>query len=146
MKEFRSISSLLRDNLPDMEDPPVGDEIQTRLTRFWEIDLGDLSLYTFPVLFESGRLVIFCESAAWATRFRHQSPSVVRRLRESGFRVTRPVIKVHQVSDVKPETRQAARESATISADSARQIRGLAERVEHSGVRESLLRLAGKIK
>ena len=142
MKEFRSISTLIQEHLPEIEDPPVDDSIQASLVEHWQISQGDLGLYTFPILFRSGRLVVFCDSAVWATQVRHRAPSLMRQLKLGGFEATTLKTRVRPISRIRPHPPNPHKHAQPISGKNADEMEALSNRVQHAGLQKSLRRLA----
>ena len=76
IKEFCSVSSLLQNLSLDSDDSPADQEMQRSLLNIWPECAGKAAMSSFPLLFRSGRLVIFTDSAIWATELRHQIQAI----------------------------------------------------------------------
>lgn len=142
MKEFKSIAQLIENGLPIGTDSPVGEHLQQALIDYWREHVGIAAAHSYPLLFQSARLVVFCDSAAWATQLRHQTPSLLRQLNDNGFQIAEIKIKIRPLSSFRPPTNQYRKKIAPLSKANAKIIRELAAKVEHSGLKQSLLRLA----
>ena len=94
MKEFQSISSLLKTVLPSVGEVPAADSLQQKLARCWPQQAGAAAAHSQPLLFASGRLVVFVESASWGNEIRHRSQSLITALLENGVRVNAIEVKV----------------------------------------------------
>ncbi len=141
MNEFKSIA---REIMSVSKDPPVAESVQQSLLDYWQKQIGIAAPHTYPLLFQSGRLVVFCNSAVWATQIRHQTPSLLRQLHDSPFKVSDINTKIRPVSSLQSAVDYPARKSNPISKDNANALRHLATKVRHSGLRKSLLQLAKK--
>ena len=142
MKKLQPIASLIQQILPEFEDAPSNSEIQQLLHNYWHSEAGIVAPYTRPFLYESGRLVIFCDSPAWSNQVRHQIPSLTRQLREQGFNVTEIFIKTIPVSIPSISKQDAYKNSTTLSSKNARAINSTATGINHKGLKESLQKLA----
>ena len=101
MTAFRQISALLDAALAETSDRPAPRDTQTRLERFWRGNLGAAGAQSRPLLFASGRLVVFVEAASWGMEIRHRAPSLAETLRARGFAVEKIEVKTQ------PETAPA---------------------------------------
>ena len=144
MKEFKPISSMINLNLAVSDDRPVDEAMQHRLADFWRDHIGIAAPHTCSLLFCSGRLVVFCDSAAWATQIRHQTPSLMRQLNDSGFDISDIDTKVRPTASIRPTAATPGNKMKPISKNSASAIRKLAENVEHRRLKESLVRLSNR--
>ncbi len=146
MKEFKSIAELLKNHrmMSVNKDTPVTASSQQSLLDYWQEQIGIAAPYSYPLLFQSGRLVVFCDSAAWATQLRHQKLSLLRQLNDSHFKVSDIDIKIRPLSSSQLPLKNSLTRNKPISKDSADALCTLADKVGHGGLRESLLRLAKK--
>ena len=94
MDEFRALSKLLETVLPSAADVPAADSLQQKLAHCWQQQAGTAAGYSRPLLFTSGRLVVFVESASWGNEIRHRSQSLLDALVENGVRVNFIEVKV----------------------------------------------------
>ncbi len=88
LKHTQPISDLVRRVLDRTPDPPVDVASQNRLDAHWNQTMGTIAQYTTPLLFRSGRLVIYCESGAWSSQIRNRLPSLKAQFRQAGFPVS----------------------------------------------------------
>lgn len=139
MKEPVPISKLLAAVLPSAGDMPASNDTQRQLARFWRTQLGDAGMQSQPLLFASGRLVVFAESAAWGNEIRHRSERLIRALAQQGIKVN--VLKVK----TRPGSFIPARKTGKppeLSPKNAEQIELLAATIAHPQLKQSLLKLA----
>lgn len=144
MKEFKSIASVIKTILPVSKDPPAVEHLQQSLIDYWRTQVGMVALHSHPLLFQSGRLVVFCDSAAWATQLRYQTPSLLLQLNDNNFKISNISIKIRPASSFRPPADYVAKKIEPISKENAKALCELAEKVEHSGLKKSLLRLSKK--
>ena len=142
MKEFKPISRMLKNSYPISKDPPADDFLQNSLVEYWKEHAGIAAPHTYPLLFQSGRLVIFCDSAVWATQIRHQKPSLLRQLNDNNFNINDISPKIRPTSSPRPRAQSNSKKMDPLSESNSTAIRDLAASVGHSGLRESLFRLA----
>ncbi len=146
MKEFKSIAqvikSVIENSLTVSKDRPVAEHLQQSLSGYWREQVGIAAPHSYPLLFQSGRLVVFCDSAAWATQIRHQKPSLLRQLNDNNFKISDINIKIRPASSFRPLTNHFGKKVNPISKDNANAICDLATKVGHSGLRESLFQLS----
>ena len=144
MKKLQPITNLIQQILPEFKDPASSPQIQQMLHDYWHSDAGIIAPYTRPFLYESGRLVIFCDSPVWSNQVRHQIPSLTRQVREQGFNISEIVIKTIPVSEASTSKQNAYKNTASLSSENARAINRAASGINHKGLKESLQRLAKK--
>ncbi|MGR3983979.1 MAG: DUF721 domain-containing protein [Gammaproteobacteria bacterium] len=87
MTSFRPISELLAAALPQDCDCPAPRAAQLQLARCWRDHLGAAGAHSRPLLFTSGRLVVFVEAASWGNEIRHRAHSLAEALRARGIGV-----------------------------------------------------------
>lgn len=141
MQGFKPISSLIASALPSSGDMPADSSIQTRLVRFWHAQLGMVAMHSFPLLFTSGRLVVFVESAAWGNEIRHQSHSLMETLAQHDISVRSVKIQTRLPGFVK-KRKTNRNTKPQMSCQNATQLKLLAEKIDHPGLRQSLTNLA----
>ena len=146
MKEFKSIAQVIKrvikNSLPVSEDRPAVERLQQSLSDYWRKQIGIAAAHTYPLLFQSGRLVVFCDSAAWATQIRHQKPSLLRQLNDHNFKISDINIKIRPASSPQTRGNYCGKKIEPISTDNATAICDLAAKVGHRGLRQSLFHLA----
>ena len=138
------VSELIRELLPDIDDPPVDPTIQAQLAEFWREEAGIFSAECRPILFTSGRLAVICGSPVWTTQLRNLVPSLIRQLNEAGFNVGTIDVKTRPESSPGARVNPTYEQATQISADNARALDSLSHSVSHSGLRDSLKRLSAR--
>jgi len=118
---------------------PAADPVQQRLADFWPGHLGAAGLHSWPLLFTSGRLVVFVEAAAWGHEIRHRAPGLLDALRRHGIPARTITVKTRPPSPLPPRKTRAR---FRLSPHSAQHIVQLAERIEHPPLARALLSLA----
>lgn len=134
---MQSVGRLVRRNIGQSEDAPMAESIQEDIRTRWGRCAGNAAAASFPLLFQSGRLVVYTRSAIWATELRHRQNSILEALKEFG--VTRVDVRATP-APLSPK-RPAARE-VRVSSSSRRGISMTARNVRHAGLKSALERLA----
>ncbi len=142
MKKPLPISNLIQQILPEFEDPPSSPQIQQTLHDYWHNEAGTIAPYTRPFLYESGRLVIFCDSPVWSNQVRHQIPSLTRQIREHGFKITEIVIKTIPISIPPTSKVNAYKNTTSLSSENGKAINRASTGINHKGLKESMQKLA----
>ncbi len=137
IKEFRSVSSLLRTQLTNTDDGPVDQAMQQQLLDRWPRCAGKAAMWSFPLLFRSGRLVIFTESAIWATELRHQRQTIENGL--AGLGVNQIVVRASP--EVFPKRNNIHR-AVRLSRGNSENMSKTASRLKHPGLKDAIIRLA----
>ena len=142
MKSFQTISGLVRQELAHCEDLPVTPYIQEKLKKSWRKRAPDAIMHTFPILFDSGKLVIYCESSVWSTSLRHRNKSLLQKIQADGIPVESVKIKLlpsgtvainHQSQGSPPDA--PSPRNAALLADTAKTL-------THPGLKRALTRLS----
>lgn len=144
MKEFRRISQITDHILPQSSDPPASEIDQQSLLEFWRKHAGIAAPHAFPFLYQSGRLVVFCDSAVWATQIRHQTPSLIRQLNESGYKISDLTPKVKPTDAIANHNSKPRKAVNPISSQNAKAMKSISAQLTHQGLRKALYRLAHK--
>lgn len=118
---------------------PAADPAQQRLADFWPRHLGAAGLHSWPLLFTSGRLVVFVEAAAWGHEIRHRAPGLLDTLGRHGIPARTITVKTRPPSPPPP---RKTRPRFRLSPHSARHLVQLAERIEYPPLARALLSLA----
>ena len=156
MKGLEPISRLLTAALPASGDRPAGHDVQRRLADFWRAELGGgvevvggaavdaaamdaATMPSSPLLFTSGRLVVFVQSAAHGHEIRHRAPSLLKALAQHGIHATHITVKTQPHS---PPPTRATRQPFRLSPKTAEQIVQLAKTVDYPPLKESLVNLS----
>lgn len=140
----RSLAHLLAGLVSTWDDSPADTE-QQRLLQGWNEYVGIIATHSQPLLFRSGRLVVFCDSPASATQLRHQIPSLHRQLREQQFTVTDIVAKLHWPA-TQPSTTHADawNKPRALSPTAATALHQSAQTIKHAALSAAIKRLARK--
>ena len=136
LKGFHSISTLIQSNLDHYADPPARPEIQSALSRKWLQCAGRAAPFSYPLLFQSGRLVIFTQSPVWSTELRHQIQDIKLHLSDFNFGEVEIKVIPQRIAATKPEKvkRQISTRNKAVLSSSA-------ERLSHTGLSEVMARL-----
>lgn len=137
LKDFHKLSSLIEPLMPGGGDQPIGGATQAELERRWPRCAGRAAELSFPLLFRSGRLVIFTESAIWATELRHQAKAIETALDDLGVTAT----DIRATPQIFPQRRRYQRK-LSLSDSSARNMGVTAEGLTDPDLRQALKRLA----
>ena len=104
-----------------------------------ETGMDAATMPSWPLLFTSGRLVVFVQSAAHGHEIRHRAPSLLKALAQHGIHATHITVKTQPHS---PPPTRATRQPFRLSPKTAEQIVQLAKTVDYPPLRESLLNLS----
>lgn len=144
MQQFRRISQIIRHVLPKGVDSPADEINQQSLLEFWQEHAGIAAPHTRLLWYRSGRLVVFCDSPVWTTQIRHQTPSLIRQLNESGFKVSSLEPKMKPAGHISGQNLRPVRSANPISAQNAKAMARVSRKLAHKGLGEAIYRLAGK--
>ena len=144
MQEFRQISQIIRHVLPKGVDSPADESDQQSLLEFWQEYVGIAVPHTRLLWYRSGRLVVFCDSPIWATQIRHQAPSLIRQLNESGFKISTVEPKMNPAGHIFGQSDRPDRSANPISAQNAKAMISVSRKLTHKGLGEAIYRLASK--
>ena len=148
MTSFQKISGLIGRELAQYsakgQDIPADEQSQSDLRLSWRKHAGNAVMHTFPLLFESGKLIIYCESSVWASSIRHQTQSLTRKFIGDGLKVTDIKIKMRPKSSSSTRQQNSTSFSLPIAPTqrTAKQIALTAQTVSHPGLKRALLKLA----
>lgn len=142
-KEFNHVGQLIQsqiaDQIADPENSPAKEAVQVEIRRRWGRCAGRAAAASFPLLFRSGRLVIFTESAIWATELRHQQQAIRQELESFNIKE----IEVKARPGILPTT-IPKRRNVALSRRNGLHLHQTANRIEHRGLKDALKRLAQK--
>lgn len=144
MQEFRRISQITVHVLPKDVDSPADEADQQSLRAFWREYAGIAAPHTRLLWYRSGRLVVFCDSPVWTTQIRHQTPSLIRQLNESGFKISSLEPKTRPAGHIFGQGNRPKRSVNPISAQNARAMIGISRKLTHKELGEAIYRLASK--
>jgi hypothetical protein len=119
-----------------------------RLRHLWARHVPSaLASHTHPLHYEAGCLYVRADSAAWATRLRHQQVELIRRLateRElGGLTGLRVRVTPAESAPVSPAT-PARKAPSRLPGEASALLRDVAADVSDPALRAALLRLAGR--
>ncbi len=143
-KQPRPISGFVSQVLPESDDPPVDETIQQKLELCWKQQIGDAAHHGRPCLFQSGRLVIFCESPAWSTQLRNQAPSILLQLVELGIPASEIKVRILPASTNREPVTRPRRVANPISDENTQSILETARGIKHPGLESSLKKLVAR--
>ena len=146
MKHSRQISTFTQRIVPKSKDPLIDRLVHSQIEDFWKNEIGMASLYTFPQLHQSGRLVILCTSPVWYSQVRNQKPSILKQLRELNFPVTSIDIKVIPARNPPKTSIKHNEHVIPLSAKTSRNIVATSKKINNPALKASLLKLAGNAK
>ena len=134
---MRSIGGLARGNIGPSDDAPVAEPIQAQIRKRWDGCAGKAAASSFPLLFRSGRLVVYTRSAIWATELRHHQDRILTELAPYGVARVDVRNTPAPLSPARPKGR-----NIKVSASNRKGISLTARHVEHPGLKSALERLA----
>jgi len=137
--EWRAVAGLLA-ALPGGGERPADAATQRRLAAFWKRHFGEAARRSSPLLFDSGRLAVLVEAAAWGQAIRHRAPGLLDELARAGIAATSVTVKTQPPSPPPPP--RQTRPPLRLSAASAAGIEALAATIEHPPLAQALRRLA----
>ena len=146
MKQPRPISQFVSQVLPEADDPPADQSIQRKLEKFWRDEIGEAAHHSRPCLFQSGRLVVFCESPAWSTQLRNQAPSILLQLMDVGFPASNIKIRILPASTSRNPVLRRRKKPNPISDENAQSMLEASKKIQHPGLESSLKKLATKFR
>lgn len=134
------MGELVRRNSGAGRDAPEDESVQEEIRLRWAHCAGNAAGLSVPLLFRSGRLVVYTRSPVWATELLHQQQRILSALSDLGARkmVVRTTPSMH------PAPRPAGRE-ARVSSTSQKNIAQTAHRLRHPGLRAAVERLAKRV-
>ena len=139
MEGAKSISSLVLQVLPDSADPLSDDFTQKQLKARWMEVAGNAGIYSFPIMFQSGRVVIFTDSSIWANDIRARSSSLKEDLIAYLPQITSLEIKNRPVQASAPSKSGFTPE---MSRTQGKNITATTSRINHPGLKTAMLKLA----
>jgi hypothetical protein len=137
LKDFNPVSSLLQRHIQRADDPPADPSIQSTLLEKWKQCAGRAAAFTYPILFRSGRLVVFTESPVWATEIRHHLGEIESAL--SNFAIDH--IDVRTSPPLFPEKSANSRQ-IELSEKNRRGLELCAHGLKHRGLRSAMTNLS----
>lgn len=134
---MQPVGQLVRRNIGPSEDSPVAESVQAQIRRVWGRCAGNAAAASFPLLFASGRLVVYTRSSIWANELRHRQATILDAL--DRFGATRMEVRATPapLSPPRPDPR-----TVRISTTNQKGISITARNIRHPGLRSAVERLA----
>ena len=144
MKEFQTIEHLIPNFGDRVDDPPASASDQSKLQLIFEDLLGQSARFIQPVLFRSGRLIVYAQAAIWGQHIQHRHASLMERGIAAGLHINNIEVKVRPVHGPAKENepRPASYNPLVVS----QQLDKLATQTEQSELKQTLSRLAERIR
>lgn len=140
IKDLRSIAELLPQDMAPGQDAPAPVDQQEVVRSRWGECAGRAAPMSTPLLFKSGRLVVYTASATWATELRYLRRQILSALAPVG--VTQMDIRATPQPVTPP---RMGRHANTLSQSSQRSLVMTAEHLTHSPLRSAMQRLANRV-
>jgi len=144
MKEFQTIEHLIPNFGDRVDDPPASAAAQATLQGLFEDLLGQSARFIQPVLFRSGRLIVYAQAAIWGQHIQHRHASLLERCKQSGLHVTKVEVKIRPARGSAPSPRSNAIHYNPQSV--SKQLDKLAAQTSQDKLKQTLLRLAERIR
>jgi hypothetical protein len=136
-KDLRLITELLPRDIAAGQDAPADREHQDAVRAQWGDCAGRAAPLSMPLLFRSGRLVVYTGSAVWATELRLQQRRILAALAPIG--VTRMDIRTTPAPLSPP---RPVRHALPVSRSSRHNMSSTADHLGHPPLRAAMQRLA----
>ena len=98
MPEFQPLCQFVTAALPSGKDVPAESALQKKMSTCWRKHAGNATMHSQPLLFASGRVVAFVESATWGNEIRHHAEHLRQALIADGIPVTGVEVKIMPLS------------------------------------------------
>ena len=138
--DWRTVAGLLAALPVAAAERPADDAAQRRLADFWARHFGPAAARSTPLLFASGRLVVFVDAAAWGHEIRHRAPGLLQELTRNGIAANSITVKTRPPPPPPPPRK--TRPPFRLSPASAAHLKSLAETIDHPPLAQALRRLA----
>jgi hypothetical protein len=145
MQEFQTITHLIPNFGDRVDDPPVAADAQKVLSAIFDELLGQSAHFIQPVLFRSGRLIVYAEAAVWGQHIQHRHQRLLERCQAAELYVTDIKVKVRPGSSLAGRDREP-RPSSYNAEVAARHIEKLATQIDKPELEQTLVRLAKRIR
>jgi len=144
MKEFQTIEHLIPNFGDRVDDPPASAADQQSLRLIFEDLLGQSARFIQPVLFRSGRLIVYAQAAIWGQHIQHRHASLMDRGLVAGLHINKIEVKIRPAhsSNVESEPRPASYNPLIVS----QQLDKLAAQTEQDQLKQTLIRLAARMR
>jgi hypothetical protein len=145
MQDFQTIAHLIPNFGDRVDDPPAPVEDQNALRAIFIDLLGQSAEFIQPVLFRSGRLIIYAEAAVWGQHIQHRHSRLMERCHADGLHITDIKVKVRPGSTL--SGRENVRRTASYNTEAAgKHLNNVAAQTSDPELKQTLLRLAKRIR
>ncbi len=145
MQDFQTIAHLIPNFADRVDDPPATIAKQNSIRDIFREILGQSANFIQPVLFRSGRLVIYAQAAVWGQHIQHRHDRLLQHCRAADLHVND--IKVKISPDLVQMTSQQSPRRATYDADKANlHLERLANQLPEDPLKDTVRRLSKRIK
>ncbi len=145
MQDFQTIAHLIPNFGDRVDDPPAPVEQQNALRTIFRDLLGQSVDFIQPILFRSGRLIVYAEAAVWGQHIQHRHVTLLNRCNSAGLHVNDIKVKVRPGLTL--TGRDDLHRPASYNTDAAsRQIDKLAAQMDEGELKQTLARLAERIR
>jgi hypothetical protein len=145
MQDFQTIAHLIPNFGDRVDDPPAPVKTQNALRAIFNDLLGQSASFIQPVLFRSGRLIIYAEAAIWGQHIQHRHNRLLERCLADGLHVTDIKVKVRPGSTLSRHE-DHYRPASYNTAAASRHLDNVAAQTENPELKQSLQHLAERIR
>jgi len=145
MQDFQTIAHLIPNFGDRVDDPPAPVTAQNSLRAIFNDLLGQSAHFIQPVLFRSGRLIIYAEAAIWGQHIQHRHRRLLERCHADGLHVTDIKVKVRPGSTLSGHE-DCYRPASYNTELASRHLDNVAAQTEDQELKLSLQRLAERIR
>lgn len=145
MQDFQPITHLIPNFGDRVDDPPAPVKDQNTLRAILIGLLGQSAKFIQPVLFRSGRLIIYAEAAVWGQHIQHRHSRLMERCQADGLHITDISVKVRPGATLSGhgDVHRAASYNTT---SASKHLGKVAAQTEDPELKQALLRLANRIR
>ncbi len=145
MQDFQTITHLIPNFGDRVDDPPAPVKDQNVLRAIFVDLLGQSAEFIQPVLFRSGRLLIYAEAAVWGQHIQHRHSRLMSRCHSDGLHITEIKVKVRPgVTLSRHDDVYRAASYNTVAA--RKHLDNVAAQTGDPELKQTLLRLAERIR
>lgn len=144
MKEFQTIEHLIPNFGDRVDDPPASAADQNALRIIFKDLLGQSAHFIQPVLFRSGRLIVYAQAAIWGQHIQHRHASLMERGLAADLHINKIEVKVRPAhnSPIESEQRPASYNPLLVS----QQLDRLAAQTDQDQLKQTLIKLAARMR
>ena len=145
MQDFQTIAHLIPSFGDNVDDPPAPLPEQTVLHGIFQTLLGQSTRYIQPVLFKSGRLIVYAQAAVWGQHIQHRHKRLMQQCQTAGLHVNE--IKVKVMPDAIPgAAHNNPRQDTYNPGKASEHLDKLARQLDKKELKATVLRLAERIR